>query len=192
MRDMEFRWTKATVLMTMFAVILSLSSLLAKWYSCRFWWVTETGVVERENDFYLSGVSGGGGITSFDFSGFTEIGDVIGLSAILIVLWALATLPYISAVLDGESGFAWGWVVLALSVGSMANYALFIQSAAESTTSVNVDSGLTLGPLATSIAVIIQAGAVLARNLQVINPRLSAGPAKLSSEEIARGDLPER
>ncbi len=192
MREIEFKWTKATVLLTMFAVILSLSSLLAKWYWCKVWWVTETGVSQREYVFYLSGVEAGGGITSFEFSGFAEVGNVIGLTAVLIILWVLATLPYISAVMEGESGFVWGWVVLAVSVGSMANYALFIQSAVESVTFGNVVSGLTLGPFVASIAVLLQAGAILSRSLQVISPRLSAGPAKLTPEELGRGDLPER
>ncbi|MCU0852248.1 MAG: hypothetical protein MUC90_03190 [Thermoplasmata archaeon] len=191
MESLEFKWTKATLLLTVLAVILALLSLMLEWYSCTVTVYTDHGSYETDYQFSVTGVLGSGGVDYYARAGFGSIGDLLGIVAILLVFWAFASVPYISTIFEGDSGFVLGWILMALAVAPLASYALFIGAAADADISGVVRSEISSGPLVASFAVTLQVAAIAVRQAQVLNPRF-AHRKEMTQEELGAGDLPVR
>jgi hypothetical protein len=139
----ELRWTKAALLLTVFAVILALLSLLTEYYELRVEVETDGPVPYFITyDFYLMGQETGDSLRFYDYTGFEEIGSVITITAALVVVWALFSSLYISALADGAPGFYRGWLVMALSLSPLFYYTLSISAAADSCVDGNFQSGI--------------------------------------------------
>lgn len=183
----ELRWTKAALLLTVFAVILALLSLLTEYYELRVEVETDGPVPYFITyDFYLMGQETGDSLRFYDYTGFEEIGSVITITAALVVVWALFSSLYISALADGAPGFYRGWLVMALSLSPLFYYTLSISAAADSCVDGNFQSGISPGPVILLLASLMQVAAVLSRNLQVLSRRISV--RKVIREDLGAGD----
>lgn len=183
----ELRWTKAALLLTVFAVILALLSLLTEYYWLRVEVETDGPLPYfRTYDFYLMGLETGDSLRFYEHTNFGEIGGVITTTAALVVVWALFSLFYVSALADGLAGFYRGWLLMALSLSPLFYYTLSISAAADSCVDGHFESGLSPGPIILLLASLMQVAAVLSRNLQVLSQRISV--RKAAQEGPGAGD----
>ncbi|MBU1159481.1 MAG: hypothetical protein KKE24_09130 [Candidatus Thermoplasmatota archaeon] len=176
---MKFRWTKATLLLTVLAVILAVLSLSLKWYWVDITYEGESTDRVSTYELYLSYWEDSG-LRSYPY-GFEEAGAVIDIVAMLILVWAFFSLLYLLALVQGGSGFVRGWLMILLAILPIMVYVLFMKSAVEA----ELNSGLlgyggevvshpTSGFILLVLAAILQVVAVLLRNIQVLNSWLSA------------------
>ncbi len=186
---MKFRWTSATLLLTVLAVILALLSLPMKWYSLDVTYAGESGEYVRTYDLYLSYWR----LSDVDsYQGaFEEAGSVIDSVAVLIIVWAFFSLLYLWALARGESGFIRGLLLVLLAVLPFLVYLWFMAGAVDA----ELDPGGTVpegesyesspsgGPILVLMAAVLQVIAVMLRGAQVLSPSLAADSSSGEAQE---------
>jgi hypothetical protein len=202
--------TSVAIVLTIFAVVLAMYSLTMPYYQVTDGYVDlELRVHYNTVEFYPTYYIGDEGTRDYS-SYYGEVGGLMGLTMILIWVWALSAMAYVWRVLHvDESEFKWwqggfvaGWVLLATAVLPALVFALFIDGAYTYDVELSqVDGfigsvahdewGPMLGWVLLALACLIQSVAVLARNVPSI-VRWSKGPDEVPPEMAARGDLPVR
>ncbi|UCE80756.1 MAG: hypothetical protein JSV94_06355 [Methanobacteriota archaeon] len=198
---------RATILLTMLAVVVAIVSLNLRWYQV----TKESNTTEFGLTYFVDNY----GMSGYD-SEYTEVHLTLLLSALFVAIWFLLAIAYVGLIIPGEGkdrigrteGTVLGWVLLAESWLTVIVFAVYIAHAYNTDMppvplydphpldSFAGDYGLkTWGPMAgwyvAIIACIIQSIAVLTRNLPALlgKPEDSGEPPP---DEMPHGDLPIR
>lgn len=196
--------TSAAIVLTVFALVLAMSSMTLPYYR------VIDGVVDYEGrahyytiDFYPTYYDTSRGTGDYSSFQYEDVGSLFNMLYVLIWVWAFAAMFYILRILHvDESEFRWwqggfiaGWVLVAVAVMPALVFALFIDSSIPVSGFIGSTTYDSWGPMSgwtlLVLACLIQVVAVLARNVPAI-VRWWKGTDEVPPELAARGDLPLR
>ena len=187
----------------MLAVSMAAFSLTQPWYQAY-----------DRYEFSLSHYdSASEGLRSYGLSRFSEVGGLMDLTAAFITIWAVVALVYVAGIIPCErnqpierkDGFFMGWLIMVLGLLPAICFAIFITGAfnmdyvsgAYPSISFFIGSneigswGPMMGWYIVMFAGVVQATAVLARNLPILTSKTADTEESLHEQE-AHGDLPIR
>ena len=207
---------RATVVLTMLAVMVAGFSLMLPWYQVTEGWVDDReyvhyDTVEFSRSYFVDDELGTSGYDPV----YIEVGSLLDLTTLIVVLWGLLAIVYVGIILPGadgsptsrSDGFVLGWILVAVSLLVIIVFAgLVVHSYnldqsnwwnnANSISSFAGSDGLSeWGPLSgwfvAVAACVIQGVAVLVRNVPVLLGK-QEDAEELTDEQAMHGDLPLR
>lgn len=206
--------TDAAIVLTVFALVLAMSSMTLPYYKVVDGRLAEDDRVYYNTfEFYPSYYQSNERTGDYASFWFEEVGGLFNLLWVLIWVWAFGAMFYILRVLRvDESEFRWwqggfiaGWVLAGLAVMPALVFALLIDSSyatdvAEGSyssfsgfvgSSTYDEWGPMSGWMMLAFACAVQVVAVLLRNVPALLFS-SKGPQEVPPELAGRGDLPVR